>query len=74
MQRRYVSFGYLARLYFPGCSTQKNAVRSLNRYIQRCLPLLEELRKTGFSPYTHRQLSPLQQDIIFRHLGDPFDD
>ncbi|WP_244436615.1 DUF4248 domain-containing protein [Bacteroides timonensis] len=38
-------------MYFPGCSTPKNAVRSLQRSIKRCTNLATALVETGYQPY-----------------------
>lgn len=74
MMKRIDTFSELAKMYFPNCSTSKNAVRCLNRYIQNCKLLVADLAMTGFAPYTHRHLTPKQFSIIISHLGDPFDD
>ena len=37
--RRILSFAVLAALYFPGCTTSKNAVRCLSRWINRYLTM-----------------------------------
>lgn len=39
MAKLILSFSELAGMYFPGCSTPKNAVRSLQRSIKRCTNL-----------------------------------
>ena len=57
---------------FPGCSTPKNAVRSLQRSIKRCTKLATALVETGYQPYNHRWLSPKQYELIIENLGDPF--
>lgn len=62
----------LAGMYFPGCSTPKNAVRSLQRSIKRCTNLATALVETGYQPYNHRWLSPKQYGLIIANLGDPF--
>ena len=69
-----MNFAELAGLYFPGCSTKKNAVRSLMRYIHRCKPLALKLEELGFAPYNHRMLSPQQVEYIMYYLGDPYDE
>ncbi len=71
MKNNVITFAELARLYFPNASTSRNAVRSLNRWINRCSGLLEELRKTGYAPYNHRILTPRQRAIIIRYLDEP---
>lgn len=74
MAKPIFSFSELAQMYFPGCSTSKNAVRCLQRSINRCTDLALLLAKTGYLPYNHRWLSPKQQALIFANLGDPFPD
>lgn len=73
-QRRVTRFSELAGLYFPRCSTAKNAVRCLSRWIGGCTPLTEELSATGYAPYNHQLLTPKQYYIITKHLGDPFEE
>lgn len=68
------SFATLAKMYFPGCTTDKNAVRCLSRWIKGCNPLVRELVSTGYLPYNHRYLTRKQYDIITKHLGDPYED
>ena len=63
----------LAALYFPGCTTSKNAVRCLSRWIKDCNPLTKELVPTGYMPYNHRYLTMKQYKIITKHLGDPYE-
>ena len=65
--RRILSFAVLAALYFPGCTTSKNAVRCLSRWIKELVP-------TGYMPYNHRYLTMKQYKIITKHLGDPYED
>ena len=72
--RRILSFAVLAALYFPGCTTSKNAVRCLSRWIKDCNPLVKELIPTGYLPYNHRFLTSKQYKIITKHLGDPYED
>lgn len=71
--RRFFSFSELARMYFPGCATSKNAVRCLGRWIKGCNPLIKELIHTGYLPYNHRHLTSKQYAIITKHLGDPYE-
>ena len=61
--RRILSFAVLAALYFPGCTTSKNAVRCLSRWIKDCNPLTKELVPTGYMPYNHRYLTMKQYKI-----------
>nr|WP_320058594.1 DUF4248 domain-containing protein [uncultured Bacteroides sp.] len=72
MNKRVSTFALLAQMYFPGCSTNKNAVRCLNRWISRCQNLASELLTTGYQPYNHRYLTPKQYTIIVQYLGDPW--
>ena len=71
--RRILSFAVLAALYFPGCTTSKNAVRCLSRWIKDYNPLTKELVPTGYMPYNHRYLTIKQYKIITKHLGDPYE-
>ena len=72
MAKLILSFSELAGMYFPGCSTSKNAVRSLQRSIKRCTNLVTALVETGYQPYNHRWLSPKKYGVIIENLGDPF--
>lgn len=74
MAKSISSFSELAQMYFPGCSTPKNAVRCLQRSIKRCTKLATLLAETGYLPYNHRWISPRQQALIFDNLGDPYPD
>lgn len=58
----------------PGCTTSKNAVHCLSRWIKGCNPLVKELIPTGYLPYNHRFLTSKQYKIITKHLGDPYED
>lgn len=69
--KRISTFAVLSKAYFPGCSTAKNAVRCLNRWISRCNKLTEELAETGYKPYNHRYLTPKQLTLITYYLGEP---
>ncbi|MCD8079820.1 MAG: DUF4248 domain-containing protein [Bacteroides sp.] len=71
MKKNVITFAELAMLYFPYASTPRNAVRSLNRWINRCPEMLQELRKTGYGPYNHRYLTPRQHAIIVKYLDPP---
>ncbi len=64
------SFAFLAMGYFPKCNP-KSAVRGLTRWIMGCKPLKEKLEDTGFGPYNHRYLTPMQRDLIIEFLGEP---
>lgn len=68
------SFAELASMYFPGCTTSKNAVHCLSRWIKGCKPLLIELMRTGYLPYNHRYLTQKQYNIITKYIGDPYED
>lgn len=72
--RGILSFASLAALYFPGCTTSKNAVRCLSRWINGCNPLVKALVPTGYLPYKHRHLTSKQYNIITTYLGDPYED
>ena len=72
--RGVLSFAALAAMYFPGCTTSKNAVYCLSRWIKGCNPLVKELIPTGYLPYNHRFLTSKQYKIITKHLGDPYED
>ncbi len=64
------SYASLAMGYFPKCNP-KNAVRGLNRWIAGCKPLKEKLEETGFGPFNHRYLTPMQRSLIVEYLGEP---
>lgn len=72
MAKLILSFSELAGMYFPGCSTPKNAVRSLQRSIKRCTNLTIALSETGYLPYNRRWLTPKQFGLILENLGDPY--
>lgn len=59
----------LALLYFPG-STPETATKNLNRWIQKCAPLRNELEQLNYSPRRH---SLLKHEVaaIVKHLGEP---
>lgn len=59
----------LAKLYFPELAPHQ-ACNRLRRWIMRCAPLQEELRKTNYSP-TQRLLTPKQRCLIILYLGEP---
>ena len=40
--RRILAFAELAVMYFPGCTTSKNAVRCLSRWIKGCNQLIRD--------------------------------
>lgn len=73
-QRRILKCSELAGMYFPKCSTSRNAVRCLSRWIANCQELKIELIEAGYRPYKHQNLTPKQYFIITKYLGDPFDD
>ena len=74
MAKLILSFSELAEMYFPGCSTPKNAVKCLRRSIKRCTILSTALAETGYKPYNHRWLLPKQFYLIISNLGDPYPD
>lgn len=59
----------LARLYAPKL-TDKAAGKRLCQWIKHCRPLCEALEKTGYKSL-QRILTPVQVELIFRHLGEP---
>lgn len=62
-------FADLAAQYFPH-STKENARRNLNNHIRKCTELYNSLIKTGYGPWNHRILTPLQHRLILEYLGD----
>ena len=60
----------LALLYQP-CSTPESAVKTLNRWINGCPLLLEELKSIHYQPRRHTFLKPEVQAIV-KHLGEPW--
>ena len=59
----------LALLYQP-CSTPESAVKTLNRWINSCPLLLEELKSIHYQPRRHTFLKP-EVEAIVKHLGEP---
>ena len=59
----------LALLYQPHVS-QETAVKTLNRWIKGCPPLIEELRTLHYQPRRHTVLRA-EVEAIIRHLGEP---
>lgn len=59
----------LALLYQPS-STPDSAVKTLNRWINRCPLLKEELHKLHYNARRHTFLRP-EVEAIVRHLGEP---
>lgn len=69
MDIRSYSKQELALLYFPNASAPV-ASAHLMRWINGCKPLLEQLKKSGYSKYA-KEFNPLQVSYIFFHLGEP---
>lgn len=59
----------LALLYQP-CSTPDSAVKTLNRWINGCPLLKEELETMRYNPRRHTSLKP-EVEAIVKHLGEP---
>ena len=60
----------LARCYFPE-ATRTAAKQHLRRWIERCRPLMDELRRLSYDPLRHSFLKP-EVEAIVRHLGEPW--
>ena len=58
----------LAMLYFPG-KTRRNALDTLNRWINNCHGLREQLEKLGYKP-KNRMLTKRQVEVIYEFLGE----
>ena len=59
----------LALLYQP-CSTPESAVKTLNRWINGCPLLLEELKSIHYQPRRHTFLKH-EVEAIVKYLGEP---
>ena len=59
----------LALLYLP-CTSPDSAVKTWNRWIKGCAPLLDELRSMHYHPRRHTFLKA-EVEAIVRHLGEP---
>lgn len=59
----------LAELYSPGRNPAA-ALQTLYRWIQRNIPLKEELKEAGYNKFRHCFLRH-EVAIIVRHLGEP---
>ena len=59
----------LALLYLP-CSSPESAVKTLNRWINGCPQLQDELRSMQYHPRRHTFLKA-EVEAIVRHLGEP---
>ena len=68
-QSRTYGKAELALLYQP-CSIPESAIKTLNRWINRCPQLLEELRSMHYNARRHTFLKP-EVEAIVRHLGEP---
>ena len=53
----------------PNCNPE-SALRTLNRWINGCPLLVEELRALQYQPRRHTFL-PREVEAIVRHLGEP---
>lgn len=59
----------LALLYNPHVS-RKSALKTLQRWINGCAPLVKELEELQYQPRRHSFLPPEVKAIV-RHLGEP---
>ena len=59
----------LALLYNPHVS-RKSALKTLQRWINGCTPLMQELHELQYQPRRHTFLTPEVKAIV-RHLGEP---
>ena len=64
-----IAFCELACKYFPK-QTKTNAVRNLNKWINRNEELNAKLLEAGFLPRMHQFVTPRQHAIIVEFLGD----
>lgn len=69
MDIRCYSKQELALLYFPD-ATPEVACAHLRRWIYRCTPLYEKLKKSGYTKWT-KEFSPMQVSYIIYFLGEP---
>ena len=59
----------LALLYNPHVS-RKSALKTLQRWMNGCAPLMQELEELQYQPRRHSFLPPEVKAIV-RHLGEP---
>ena len=59
----------LAQLYSPGAKYE-SAIRMLNLYLHRCVGLMDELLRLGYSP-NNRRFTRQQVAVVFDYLGEP---
>ncbi|MCF0195857.1 MAG: DUF4248 domain-containing protein [Bacteroidaceae bacterium] len=59
----------LAQAYLPNV-LPKSALNRLMAWIKRNKKLMEALEETGYFK-TQKYFSPIQVDLIMRHLGEP---
>lgn len=59
----------LALRYFPD-ATPAVASAHLMRWLQRCAPLMEQLRQSGYSKHD-KVFTPIQVAHIVHYLGEP---
>lgn len=64
-----ISKQQLAMLYFPEKS-RRNALDTLNRWINNCYGLRDRLEELGYKP-KNRMLTKRQVDVISDFLGEP---
>jgi len=69
MKIRFYTKRELASLYFPE-ATPHTAVNHLMRWINRCEPLKEALKETGYRD-RNRLFAPKQTALICQYLGEP---
>jgi hypothetical protein len=60
----------LALQYFPEATNSRNAIRSLNRWIERCKPLHQALQDMGVQA-GQQYLPPEAVRLIYHYLGEP---
>lgn len=62
--------GELALLYAPATQSPKNAVRTLNRWIDQHADLRRQLKQMGLTP-SAKNFTPAQVKAIITVLGPP---
>lgn len=65
---KMISKQKLAMLYFPE-KTRRNALDTLNRWMNNCHGLREQLEKLGYKP-KNRMLTKRQVEVIYEFLGE----
>ena len=62
----------LALRYFPDSPSKKAATDNLTRAINRCTPLLDELKRLpGGYNVRETTYTPQQTHLIYKYLGEP---